>query len=120
MVPPRLGRLEEQRYADGLRVFVARSPRARLLGLALLPDLPPGCALLLPGCSSVHTFGMRFPIDIVFLDAGGSELQLVAAVPPNRVARHPGAAAVLERRSYRVGGLVSATARPRPRTPPTA
>ena len=99
MVPRRLRGLEERRGDDGVRVFVAQSFTARLLGLALLRHLTPDCALLLPRCSSVHTFGMRFPLAIRFLDHRGRELRLAAAVPPNRLVRHPGAAAVLERRA---------------------
>ena len=94
--------LEERRYGGGLRVFVAWSARARLLGLALLCDLPLDCALLLPRCSSVHTFGMRFCLDIVFLDDAGAELSRRVAVPANRFVRHAGAAAVLERRAQDV------------------
>ncbi len=85
-----------------MRVFVAWSTQARLLGLALLRDLPPDCALVLPRCSSVHTFGMRFCLDIVFLDEAGGELSRRVAVPANRVVHHPGAAAVLERRAHDV------------------
>ena len=61
---------------DGRRVFVARSWRARLLGLAGLAALPPGAALLLPACRSVHTFGMRFALDLVWVDARGAVRQL--------------------------------------------
>jgi uncharacterized protein len=70
---------------DGLRVVVARGARARLLGLALLRELPPDHALLIPRCRSVHTFGMRFPIDVVFLDAAGRVVRVARGVPPGRV-----------------------------------
>ena len=52
--------------------------------------------LLLPGCRSVHTFGMRFPLDLVFLDFELRELSLRRAVPPGRVAFEWRAQAVLE------------------------
>jgi len=57
-----------------------------------------GCegALWLPRTRSVHTFGMRFPIDVVYLDRDG----VVIATPtlaPNRVGRpHRGGRAVVE------------------------
>jgi hypothetical protein len=70
VTPRRLRRLQTLRVG-GLDVRVARSPRARLLGLALLRDLPAGTALLIPRCGSVHTFGMCFRIDVVFLDGAG-------------------------------------------------
>ena len=99
MAPKRFRGLEERRLEGGQGVFVARSWRSRLLGLALLADLDPGLALLIPRCSSVHTFGMRFPIDVAFLDAAGRELRVVRGLRPGRVVAHRGAAAVLERRT---------------------
>lgn len=40
----------------------------RLRGLLGRADMPPGSAMMLEGCGSVHTIGMRFPLDLVFLD----------------------------------------------------
>ena len=82
-------------------VFVASSFTSRVLGLALLKDMPRTTALLIPGCSSVHTFGMRFPLDVTFLDDQGRKLRTAWGVPPRRVVRQRGAAAVLERRAAR-------------------
>ena len=78
-----------------MRIVVADSPWKRLLGLALRRR-PPGHALLLPRCRSVHTFGMRFELDLVWLDADGRVLRVDEAVPPCRVRRCRGTAAVLE------------------------
>ena len=78
-----------------MEILVARSPLARLLGLALRRQ-PPAHALLLPRCRSVHTFGMRFPLDLVWLDARGRVLRVDRAVPPGRVRCCLRAAAVLE------------------------
>jgi uncharacterized membrane protein (UPF0127 family) len=97
MVPARLAKLETHRLPGGVRLFIARSRRARLLGLALLARAPPaGCALVLPRCSSVHTAGMRFALDFVFLDAGGRVLRVARGVPPWRIVSCRGAAAVIE------------------------
>ena len=98
MCPRRLRNLERA-PGDGARIFIARSFRARLLGLAGLADLPADCALLIPRCSAVHTFGMRFPIDVVFLDSDGREIDAVRAVRPGRLVSRRGAAAVIERRA---------------------
>jgi uncharacterized membrane protein (UPF0127 family) len=76
-------------------VPVARSARARLLGLALLDRAEAGAGLLLPDCSSIHTFGMRFALLVVFLDCRGSPLAM-RYLPPRRVAQHGEAGAVLE------------------------
>jgi hypothetical protein len=79
-----------------MRIVVADSLRSRLLGLALRRR-PPGYALLLPRCRSVHTFGMRFPLDLVWLDREGRPVRVDEAVPPCRVRSCRAAAAVLER-----------------------
>lgn len=78
-----------------MRTVVARSPWRRLVGLAWRREPPPH-ALLIPRCRSVHTFGMRFPIDVAFLDRDGRVLRLARGVPPNRVLWCRAAAAVLE------------------------
>jgi uncharacterized protein len=79
-----------------VEIVAARSFRARLLGLALRRRAPPGRALLLPRCRSVHTFGMRFPLDLVWLDREGRVIAVEESVPPNRIRSRPDAAAVLE------------------------
>lgn len=82
-------------WALGVRVPVATGFGARLLGLALLPRERAGPGLLLPRCRSVHSFGMRFTIDVVFLDAGGNEIRR-ERLRPRRLAWERRAAAVLE------------------------
>lgn len=84
---------------DGLIVHEAGSLRARLLGLAWLREVPPGHALLIPDCRSVHTFGMRFPLDVVFLDSRGRALRVERGVKRRRVLVCRAAFAVLERPS---------------------
>jgi uncharacterized membrane protein (UPF0127 family) len=80
----------------GFQVPVATTHLSRLLGLALLSRRRAGHGLLIPRCRSVHTFGMRFLLDLIFLDADGRVVELRRAVPPGRVIRCPGAMAVLE------------------------
>jgi uncharacterized membrane protein (UPF0127 family) len=80
----------------GLRIPVAESRLSRLLGLALLTTERAGPGLLIPRCRSVHTIGMRFPLDLLFLDGEGGVLELHRGVPPGRFIRCPGAMAVLE------------------------
>lgn len=70
--------------------------RARLLGLAWRPRSAAGPGLLIPRCASVHTFGMRFALDVYFLDSAGRVLSVRRRVPPRRVLWHRGASAVLE------------------------
>lgn len=75
---------------------VAGSFRSRLLGLAWRPRSLAGPGLLIPRCASVHTFGMRFALDVYFLDRAGRVLSVRRQVPPRRVLWCRGAAAVLE------------------------
>jgi uncharacterized protein len=79
-----------------LHVRIAAGFTQRALGLLLRPPLAVNEGLLLPGCASVHTFGMRYAIDVVFLDSLGRVLRVARALRPWRVASQPGAAAVLE------------------------
>jgi uncharacterized protein len=98
-IPARLLELDEIALPICPRVFVAATAQARLLGLAWLDDLPTDCGLLLPHCRSIHTFGMRFALDVEFLGAGGEVLRRAEAVPPRRVLGCWQAAAVLECRA---------------------
>jgi uncharacterized protein len=87
---------QPRRVALGRDVPEALGLGSRLLGLALLDRERAGPGLLIPDCRSVHTFGMRFALDIHFLDAAGAQLSIRRNVPPNRVAWDRRAAAVLE------------------------
>jgi uncharacterized membrane protein (UPF0127 family) len=68
-------------------------PFARLRGLAFAP---PGRPLHLPRCRSVHTFGMRYALDLVWIDAAGAIVRIDRAVPPGRVRSCLRARSVLE------------------------
>ena len=92
----RLAKLPGHDLSGGRRLLVARSPRARLLGLALLAGMPDGHALLLPGCRSIHTFGMRFAIDVLFLDRSGEVMRASWRAGSCRILACRGATAVLE------------------------
>jgi hypothetical protein len=80
----------------GRQVPVASTGFSRLLGLALLRGDRAGEGLLIPRCSSVHTFGMRFPVHLIFLDERRVPISVRDAAPSNRIYREPTADAVLE------------------------
>jgi uncharacterized membrane protein (UPF0127 family) len=80
----------------GREVPVARGPRARLFGLALLPRRRAGPGLLIPHCRAVHTIGMRFPLDLVFLDREGTPVRVQRGVGSCRVFACKRASSVLE------------------------
>ena len=68
----------------------------RMRGLLGRPDLPEGEGILLEPAPSVHTFFMRFPIDVVFLDKSNTILKIVHGLRPWRAAGARKAVAVLE------------------------
>ena len=94
-VAPRLSGLPSV-SAAGRRVPVAASIRARLLGLARLDRDEAGPGLWIPSCASVHTFGMRFSLDLVFFDRDGRPCAVRRGVPPRRFVSCRRARAVLE------------------------
>lgn len=76
-------------------VIVARG-RRRLTGLMGRRSLPAGVALEIPRCRSVHTVGMRFPLDLVWLDPSRRVVRVDRDVPPWRVRSCRQAGSVLE------------------------
>lgn len=63
---------------------VARSPWTRFIGLMGVRELPEGTGLLLSPCSSIHTWFMRIPIDVLFLDANWRVVRILPALVPWR------------------------------------
>jgi uncharacterized membrane protein (UPF0127 family) len=92
---PRLARLPGA-VVLGREVRLARGFRARLAGLAGIERSEAGAGLLIPRCASVHTFGMRFALDLYFLDREGGVVGTRIGLPPRRFAFCGGADAVLE------------------------
>ena len=68
----------------GERVRIARSPLSRLVGLLSRNRLEPGEGLLITRCRAVHMFGMRFAIDVLFLNAHGEVVSLYERLAPMR------------------------------------
>ena len=65
-------------------------------GLLGRPGLDPGAGLLITKTGSIHTFFMRFPIDVVFLDKKMVVRRVVAGIRPFRFAWGRGARSVVE------------------------
>jgi len=78
------------------RCLVADSPLPRMRGLLGRRGLESGEGLLLKPAGSVHTFFMRFPIDVVFLSREGDVLKVARALPAWRLAGARRAKAALE------------------------
>jgi len=81
--------------ADRLRP--AHTHWTRLRGLLGTSELAPGEGLWIRPSNQVHMFGMRYALDLVFLDGAGRVLRLIRSLAPNRVSpRVAGATSVLE------------------------
>ena len=78
-----------------LRFRALRGLRDKARGLLRTDDDARPVALC--GCSSIHTLGMRYPIDVAFVARNGRVVDARRGVPPGRVLAAPGAHYVLER-----------------------
>lgn len=78
------------------RLGVARTFFSRLKGLLGRDALPMGEGLFIVPCDAIHMFGMRFPIDTVFVDEDLTVLDVFADVPIGGRASCPGAHGVFE------------------------
>ena len=77
-------------------VFKAANAWERARGLLARKPLSENQGLWLEPCPSVHTIGMRYSIDIVFLNSDGYVKKIVPALKPLRFAACSGATATLE------------------------
>jgi uncharacterized membrane protein (UPF0127 family) len=72
---------------ETIEVAVTAAQKVRgLLGRDCLED---GQGLIFKGCSSLHTFFMSFPIDIIFTDRNGKVLKAAPAVRPFKLVAAP-------------------------------
>jgi uncharacterized protein len=88
-------------------IVVARGPLRRLRGLIGRRSWPAGVALEIPRCRSIHTFGMRFALDLVWLDSDRHVVRVDRGVPPCRVRTCRRARSVLELRAGSCEALVA-------------
>jgi len=68
-------------------VRVADTPGARRIGLLKHAELRPGEGLWIYPCQAVHTFWMRFSIDVAFLDRHRRVKRVYYGLPPFRLTR---------------------------------
>ncbi|MFN2351758.1 MAG: DUF192 domain-containing protein [Kiritimatiellia bacterium] len=68
------------------RLTVAAAMLPRMLGLLGRTALADDEGMYFPDCRMIHTWFMRMPIDVVFLDDAGIIRDLRPALPPWRVA----------------------------------
>ncbi|HWB87087.1 MAG TPA: DUF192 domain-containing protein [Bryobacteraceae bacterium] len=75
---------------------VADTSAKRRTGLLKHERLEPGDGLWIVPCESVHTFFMKFPIDLLYLDKRHKVRKIRNAVPPWRLSACLSAHSVLE------------------------
>lgn len=69
---------------------------ARARGLIARPPLGADQGFWFDRCSSVHSFGMRHAIDVLFISTEGEVLRVLHRLKPWRAAWHMGSSSVLE------------------------
>jgi uncharacterized membrane protein (UPF0127 family) len=75
---------------------VADTSEKRRTGLLKHSRLEPGQGLWIVPCESVHSFFMKFPIDLVYLDRGHKVLKVRHRMAPWRVSACLAAHSILE------------------------
>ena len=78
------------------RLEVARTTLQRMRGLLGRSGLPAGQGMLIERCSSIHTFFMKFALDVIFLDSDWEVRLVVRDLRPWRMASSRGASCVVE------------------------
>jgi uncharacterized membrane protein (UPF0127 family) len=78
------------------QILVANTFLKRLQGLLGKAPLTIGRGLVIRPCNSVHTFGMGYSIDVLFVDDRHRIIRIIAAMPPRRLAAALGSSYVVE------------------------
>ncbi len=86
-----------------LSVFSTEKFFERTCGLLTLPKLHKGQALLLNNCRSIHTFGMRYMLDIIYINRANEIVKIVEKMSPYQISGCSAACHTLEM----LGGEVS-------------
>lgn len=74
---------KENKLLDNVKI--ADSFFTRLKGLLGESGLEPGEGLIIKPCNSIHTFGMKFPIDIAFIDKDNKVVHIMDNTPKGKM-----------------------------------
>jgi uncharacterized protein len=80
----RFAGLPRRTLSTGVTLVEASTGKARRRGLSRLDSMPPDHGLRIR-TKSVHTFGMRFALDLIWLDKDGKVVKVDRDVPRNRL-----------------------------------
>lgn len=89
-------------------IWLATTFWQRLKGLLGSRSLGGGYGLVIKPCNSIHTFGMNYSIDVLFVDRDDRIIKIVACMPAGRVTMKSGSAYVIELPSGTVGQTLCA------------
>jgi uncharacterized protein len=89
-------RIERSGAVLGTALVIAGDSASRREGLLGREALAPGAGLVIAPSQGIHTFGMRFPLDIVCVTRDGVVTKLRHAVPPRRIVLSWAAFAIVE------------------------
>ncbi len=87
---------ETKQIAVADRVTLSDTSETRRTGLLKHESLPKGEGLWIIPCEAVHTFRMKFPIDVVFIDKHKRVTKIVPAMKKSRMAMSWRARSVVE------------------------
>ena len=71
---------------EAWQCLVAETTRERTRGLLGRDGLEKGVFMWLSPCNMIHTFGMRFAIDLVFVDKRNRVVKVMRGIRPGRMA----------------------------------
>jgi uncharacterized protein len=66
-------------------LIVAKNLKSRLLGLLVYKQMPPDTLMCFPYTQSIHTFFMKFPIDVIFINAEFKVTKIISHLSPGRL-----------------------------------
>ena len=93
--------------SDAQRAEGLRTNRETILQ-QIFDAMPEHLALHIPRCRSVHTFTMRFPLDLIWLDKAGHVVRVDPGVPPRRMKSCLRARSVIEARAGTADAFLAA------------
>ncbi len=65
-------------------IYIAKSLISRLIGLLGSKEMEKDSGLLIEKCNQIHTVGMKYKIDVVYLSRSGQVRKIIPGMPPNR------------------------------------
>ena len=103
----RFDQLPVRALHGGLTLIEADNRHSRNLGLMKLDALDRDDGLHIPMCPAVHTFGMRFALDLIWLGRGGRVVRVDRDVAPGRMRACVRARSVIETNAGRADAFLA-------------